>query len=152
MAEVEKVDRPSPQPSQSRWPRWSLPERWWGSVAHLVLLVTISVASAFVISPSLYSQHIPELGPEDLGKPFQLRSSLGSSFKAGRDYEIVNRASTEQRRQAARAAVRPVYDYNPSVLGALRQSVHEGFAVLQQTVAQGEKETSATKPARASSP
>jgi putative nucleotidyltransferase with HDIG domain len=152
MAELEKVDHPSPQPSQSRWPRWSLPERWWGSVAHLVLLVTISVASAFVISPSLYSQHIPELGPEDLGKPFQLRSSLGSSFKAGRDYEIVNRASTEQRRQGARAAVRPVYDYNPSVLGELRQSVHEGFALMQETVAQVEKEASVTKPSEGPSP
>ncbi len=108
MAELEKADHPSTQPSPSRWPRWSLPERWWGSVAHLVLLVTISVASAFVISPSLYSQHIPELGPEDLGKPFQLRSSLGSSFKAGRDYEIVNHASTEQRRQEMQEAVAQV--------------------------------------------
>jgi putative nucleotidyltransferase with HDIG domain len=130
----------------------SLPERWWGGVAHLVLLVTISVASAFVISPSLYSQHIPELGPEDLGKPFQLRSSLGSSFKAGRDYEIVNRASTEQRRQEARAAVRPVYDYNPSVLGELRQSVHEGFTRMQEAVAQAEKEATAVKPTNGPSP
>src|SRR5712692_2141400 len=152
MAELEKADHPSTQPSPSRWPSWSLPERWWGSVAHLVLLVTISVASAFVISPSLYSQHIPELGPEDLGKPFQLRSSLGSSFKAGRDYEIVNRASTEQRRQEARAAVRPVYDYNPSVLGELRQAVQDGFALMQETVAQVEKEASAAKPSEGPSP
>src|SRR5262249_38767019 len=124
--------------------RLSSGARWWGSVTHLILLIVISTASAFLISPSLYSQQLPELGPDDLGKPF--RTSLASGFKAARDYEIVDRSLTEQRRQEARAAVRPVYDYNPSLVGELKLSIHDAFAAMRAVIAQFELEVGAKPP------
>ena len=118
--------------------------RWWGSITHVILLIVISTGSAFLISPSLYSQQLPELGPDDLGKPF--RTNLASGFKAARDYEIVDRSLTEQRRQEARAAVRPVYDYNPALVGELKLAIHDAFAAMREVIAQFELEVGAKPP------
>src|SRR5258708_7714126 len=138
----------NPPPALGGWSeRFSSSARWWGSVTHLILLIVISTASAFVISPSLYSQQLPELGPDDLGKPF--RTTLASGFKAARDYEIVDRTLTEQRRQEARASVRPVYDYNPALVGELKLALHDGFESIRFVVSQFETESGA-KPAEPS--
>src|SRR5258708_27601815 len=121
MAQLLKPQNPSQ--ALGGWSeRLSSSARWWGSVTHLILLIVISTASAFVISPSLYSQQLPELGPDDLGKPF--RTTLASGFKAARDYEIVDRTLTARRRQEARASVRPAYDCDPALCAALTVGRH----------------------------
>jgi len=127
--------------------RFSLPPRWVSGLAHAGLLLVVSAAAAFVISPSLYSQQIPDLSREDLGKPFH--SASPSGFKAGRDYQIINQALTEQRRQEARNSVRPVYDYNPAVAGEVRQAIHDAFLAMREVVGQFESEAAAEKAAAA---
>ena len=117
--------------------------RWMNGLVLGALLLVLSAAAAFVISPSLYPQQIPELTKEDIGKPF--RSALPAGFKAGRDYHIINHAVTEQQRLEARNAVRPVYDYNPAVAGDLRQAIHESFSSMREVVAQVEREESLPK-------
>jgi putative nucleotidyltransferase with HDIG domain len=137
-------DVEDPQPKRTRRipalvARFALSERWTERVAQTVLLAVVSLAAAFVISPSLYSPQIPDLGPEDLGKPFRSNSPAG--FKANRDYEIVHQGMTEQRRQEARAAVRPVYDYSPAVLGELKQSVRDAFVAMREVVSRFQEST-----------
>lgn len=102
---------------------------WRNRLAHLALLVLTSVSAGFVISPGLYSQQIPMLGEEQLGRPFQASSAAG--FKAGRDYDIVYHALTEQRRDEARRAVQPVYDLNPALVKELGDSVGHAFVALR---------------------
>src|SRR4051794_13059970 len=92
-------------------------------VTHILLLLVVSVGCAFIISPGLYGQHLPELRATDIGQPY--RAASPSGFKATRDYDIVHSETTEQRRLEARAAVRPVFDYDPSTLNALRTAVDE---------------------------
>src|SRR5262249_3114149 len=139
-----------PQPERSRLEalakRFALSQHWMGRLAQAALLVSVSIAAAFVISPSLYGPQIPDLGRDDLGRPF--RSNSPSGFKANRDYEIVHHGMTEQRRQEARAAVRAVYDYSPAVLGELKQSGHEAFAAMQQLVASFQETAEKAAPPR----
>jgi hypothetical protein len=98
-----------------------------------MLLLAVSVAAGFVISPGLYSQQIPALTEDHLGKPFRANSPAG--FKAGRDYEIIHEAMTEQRRLEARGAVRPVYDLSPGVMSEIRTAVGGAFAEMRQRLA-----------------
>jgi hypothetical protein len=127
------MDEPGPSLS-ALTERLRLPPEWRSRLPHVLLLLGISVAAGFVLSPGLSGQQIPELTPEDIGRPFRSASPYG--FKATRDYEIVHRATTELRRQEARAAVRPVYDFNPQVLRELRKATREAFALMREVVAE----------------
>jgi hypothetical protein len=112
--------------------RFRVPPAWTGRVFHLLLLLAVSVGAAFVISPGLYGQQIPELKPADVGRPYRTNSPSG--FKANRDYEIPNKAATELQRLEARASVRPVYDYNPAVLPELKRGIQDAFALMRELV------------------
>ncbi|WP_257461178.1 HD family phosphohydrolase [Archangium lipolyticum] len=129
MAEPESSP-PGPSPLDALAQRFRLGPRWGRRLTSVLLLLAVSVASGFVISPGLYSQQIPALTEEHLGKPFRASSPAG--FKAGRDYEIIHQAMTEQRRQEARGAVRPVYDLSPGVVSEVRASVSGAFAEMRQ--------------------
>lgn len=107
---------------------------WRTRLTHLLVLLGVAVVASYAISPGLYDQSIPQLHPGDIGKPFQSSSSAG--FKASRDYEIVNAAMTEQRRQEARAAVQAVYDFTPTVVPDLKKNIHEAFAGMRRAIAQ----------------
>ena len=114
--------------------RLGLGDKAWGRRLTLAgLLLVVSVAAGFVISPGLYSQQIPALTEDHLGKPFRANSPAG--FKAARDYDIVYSAMTEQRRQEARNSVRPVYDLNPEVVDQIRGAVKAAFAQMRKHVA-----------------
>jgi hypothetical protein len=115
--------------------RLGLGDVLWGRRAtQVLLLLAVAVGAGFVISPGLYSQQIPALTEDHVAKPFRASSPAG--FKAARDYDIVHQAMTEQRRQEARAAVRPVYDLNPAVVGSLRTSVKAAFAAMRTRLAE----------------
>jgi putative nucleotidyltransferase with HDIG domain len=122
----------------SRLPELPVPQRWASRLVNGVLLLVVSGLSGLLLSPGLSSQQIPVIRAEDVGKPF--RASSASGFKAGRDYEIPDKAHTEQHRQEARAGVLPVYDYNPAVVNDVRKALHEAFAGMQDIVAQFEEE------------
>lgn len=118
----------------SRWlqallARLKLPPDWRARWPNAALLVVFSVVAGFVISPGLSGQQIPELKPEELGRPFR---SAPNGFKATRDYEIADNALTEQHRQEARAAVPTVYDYNPQVAREVRLAIKEAFAEMRE--------------------
>src|SRR5579871_5456441 len=118
------ADAPTPPPLDAlarRLPELPVPPSWAGRLGNAVLLVVVSGLAGLALSPGLSSQQIPVLKPEDVGKPF--RASSPSGFKAGRDYEIPDRATTDQRREESRAAVRPVYDFNPAAVNEIKKSV-----------------------------
>ncbi|HZH76493.1 MAG TPA: HDIG domain-containing protein [Archangium sp.] len=124
---------PGPSPLDALARRFRLGPMWARRLTSLVLLAVVSVAAGFVISPGLYSQQIPALTEDHLGKPFRASSPAG--FKAGRDYEIVHEAMTEQRRHEAQRAVRPVYDLSPGVGVEIRTAVSGAFAEMRQRLA-----------------
>src|SRR4051794_28738075 len=135
------ADPASPTPSKDAPATplgFTLPPQWSGRLANFVLLAVVAVACTFILSPGLYSQQIPELGPQDVGKPFRSPSPYG--FKAGRDYDLPDSTTTEQRRQDARAQVVPVYDYNPAVVSEIRTSVADAFAQMHAVVDQWDAE------------
>ncbi|MDY7229959.1 HD family phosphohydrolase [Hyalangium rubrum] len=133
MAEPES-STPRPSPLDTLTHRLGLDGRVWGRrVTLLLLLLVVSVAAGFVISPGLYSQQIPALTQEHVGKPFRANSPAG--FKTGRDYDIRYDAMTEQRRQEARGAVRPVYDLNPEVVEKVRTTVKGAFSEMRSRLA-----------------
>ncbi|MGQ0505856.1 MAG: HD family phosphohydrolase [Myxococcaceae bacterium] len=123
---------PEPSPLDALAARLRLAPEWVGPVTHGTILLLVSVAAAFVISPGLYGQQLPQLGADDVGKPFQSNSPSG--FKAGRDYEVVDNTETEELRQDARNNVAPVFDYNPAVTSEVRAAIQESFAAMQEVV------------------
>ncbi|HYO51593.1 HDIG domain-containing metalloprotein [Archangium sp.] len=132
MAEPESSP-PGPSPLDALAHRFRLGPRWGRRLTSLMLLLAVSVAAGFVISPGLYSQQIPALTEDHLGKPFRANSPAG--FKAGRDYDIIHEAMTEQRRLEARGAVRPVYDLSPGVMSEIRTAVGGAFAEMRRRLA-----------------
>jgi hypothetical protein len=95
-----------------------------------VILVGVSVTSAFLLSPGLSAQQIPELTEDDIGRPFRAPSMAG--FKASRDFEVPDEAHTLARRDEARARVRPVFDYDASVESKVKRSVRDAFAAMRE--------------------
>ncbi len=131
---------PGSAPPQGRTPfdalseRLRLPPGWRPRLPHILLLVAVSVAASFFVSRGLTSQHVPVLGPDRIGTPF--RAASGNGFKAGRDYEIVDKERTEQLRQDARNSTRPVFDFNPAVAGEVSQAIKDAFASMRTIVEQ----------------
>ncbi len=98
-----------------------------------LVLVGVSVASAWLLSPGLSGQQIPELTRDDLGKPFRAPSVSG--FKASRDFEVADDAHTQERRLEAQGRVRPVFDSDPAVESRVRRGVREAFAAMREAAA-----------------
>lgn len=105
---------------------------WANRLVYGTLLVVVSVGSAFLASPGLYSQKIPELTAHHVGKPFRAASLAG--FKAGRDYEVRDEARTQAAREEARARVKPVFDYDPSVESTVGRALDDAFGGMQEVV------------------
>ena len=95
----------------------------------LSLLAVVSALSGLLVAPGFGVQTLPQLRPEDVGRPFESPSAAG--FKATRDYDLPDAALTDRRRQEARAGVRPVFDFNPSVVPEAQAAVQESFATLR---------------------
>ncbi len=105
---------------------------WANRIVYGTLLVAVSIGSAILVSPGLYSQKIPELRNEDVGKPFRAASLSG--FKASHDYEVVDEAKTVAAREQARNNVRPVFDYDPSVQSMVARELNAAFEEMQDVV------------------
>ncbi len=134
---------PLPPPPDSSawkafWSRLAVTSEWMRGGPYVILLLGVSVGAAFLASPGLYSQKIPELRREDVGKPF--RASSQSGFKAGREYEVLDEAKTLARREDARSKVRPVFDYDTSVQPNITRALQDAFGDMQTVVAKWEDE------------
>ena len=114
--------------------------RWAESLRHalpaLSLLGVVSVLAGLLVAPGFAVQTLPQLRPEDVGRPFESASAAG--FKATRDYDLPDAALTDRRRQEARAGVRPVFDFNPAVVPEVQSAVQESFSALRSTLARME--------------
>ncbi len=97
------------------------------------VLLFVAVASAFLLSPGLTGQQLPTLTEEELGKPFRASSVAG--FKASRDFEVPDEGRTKQRREDARARVRPVFDYDSSVEAKVKRGLRDAFSGMQELAA-----------------
>jgi len=96
------------------------------------LLALVSVVAGFLVVPGFGVQALPQLRAEDVGRPFESPSATG--FKATRDYDLPDAALTARRRQEARLGVRPVFDFNPSVIPEERAAVREAFEELRRSL------------------
>ena len=97
------------------------------------VLLGVSVAAAFLLTPGLSGQRIPELGEEDIGRPFAAKSV--AVFKASRDFEVADEVQTTHRREEARARVRPVFDYDSMVESKVKHGLREAFTEMQEIAA-----------------
>ncbi|HEY1909043.1 MAG TPA: HDIG domain-containing protein [Myxococcaceae bacterium] len=120
--------------------RWAEPLRH--ALPALSLLGVVSVLAGLLVAPGFAVQTLPQLRPEDVGRPFE--SASASGFKATRDYDLPDAALTDRRRQEARAGVRPVFDFNPGVVPEVQSAVQESFGALRSTLVRMEP---AAKPA-----
>ncbi|MFZ5442781.1 MAG: HD family phosphohydrolase [Myxococcota bacterium] len=120
----------NPTPTSSRFEAWGRSIALPRPVALGVVLLGVSVAAAFLLTPGLSSQRIPELTEEDVGRPFRASSVAG--FKATRDFEVPDETRTAQRREEARARVRPVFDYDSLVESKVKRGVREAFEAMQE--------------------
>ena len=106
-------------PPTSRFSAWFQSLALPRPVALGAVLIGMSVASAFLLTPGLSGQRIPELSDENIGRPFAAKSV--AVFKASRDFEVPDEGRTQQRRDDARARVRPVFDYDTLVESKVKQ-------------------------------
>ncbi|MCI0569580.1 MAG: HDIG domain-containing protein [Myxococcaceae bacterium] len=136
MSEPGPPQTPARPSVASALARWELPPRWTTLLTSLAILAAVSIGAALLVAPGLHGQQIPLLTEADLRTPFQASSPAG--FKAGRDYEILDRAETDRRRAEARAAVRPVYDLNPAVHVQVRRGLRQAFERMQAIAAQAQ--------------
>ena len=111
----------------------SVPARSPGLPTALSLLAVVSVVAGILVAPGFGAQALPQLRPEDVGRPLESFSAAG--FKAARDYDLPDAALTERRRMEARAGVRPVFDFNPSVVPEERAAIRDAFEELRRTLA-----------------
>ncbi len=126
-------------PSESSEPPPAGPVQAWRllavprAVALVGVLGLVSLAASFLLSPGLSARQVPDLGEEDLGRPFRASSLAG--FKASRDFEVADEARTLSRREEARARVRHVFDYDPTVESGVKRAVRDAFGAMQEVVA-----------------
>jgi len=97
------------------------------------LLGVVSVLAGLLVAPGFAVQTLPQVRPEDVGRPFESASAAG--FKATRDYDLPDAALTDRRRQEARSGVRPVFDFNPAVVPEVQTAVQEAFGGLRAATA-----------------
>jgi len=112
----------------------------------LTLLGVVSVLAGLLVAPGFGVQTLPQLRPEDVGRPFESASATG--FKATRDYDLPDAALTDRRRQEARAGVRPVFDFNPAVVPEAQTAVQEAFAGLRSALPKAEPPAARSAPTR----
>jgi len=124
--------------------RLSVSSLWANRIAYSAVLAAVALSAALMASPGLSSQKIPELKTDDVGKVF--RATGMSGFKASRDYQIADEAKTSVQREEARARVRPVFDYDPSVQPTIARGVEEAFSTMQGLVEQWDLDHAQKKP------
>ena len=77
-------------------------------------------------------QPLPELGEEDIGRPFR----GVEPFKVARDIEVVDEISTQAKRERMRDRVLVVVDYEPSTQEAILRNIQRGFKNMRAVLAQ----------------
>ena len=117
---------PSPEPTRAgllaRLARYDL----GGHALSALLVATVSAAAGVLLVPGA-AQRLP--GPESLGMP------APATFKADRDYEIVDEEATARRRDEAAAAVPAVYQEDAGAAEDAAARIHAAFAAMREEYA-----------------
>jgi putative nucleotidyltransferase with HDIG domain len=128
---IARADAPLPAGPGRRTLLALAKERLIGHLAGLVILSVLALACAYLLTPGLLSQRIP-YGEESLG---QFSSTV---VKATRDYDIPDEETTLRKREEAREAVLPVYDYDVTVAEVAIERVRSAFALMREVVRETE--------------
>ncbi len=105
--------------------------RWTSRIANLALLAVLALASSYLLTPGLFAQRIP-YGEESIG---QFSETV---VKATRDFDIPDEETTRRKREEAREAVLPVYDYDVTVVESAGERVQAAFALMQKAARETE--------------
>src|SRR3990172_2013790 len=85
--------------------------RWMSRAPNALVLSLLALCCAYLLTPGLFAQRIP-FGEESLN------TFSTTVVKATRDYDIPDEETTRKKREEAREAVLPVYDYDLTVAEA----------------------------------
>jgi len=99
--------------------------RWLTRAANLSVLGVVAVCCAYLLTPGFFAQRIP-YGDDSIG---QFSSTV---VKATRDYDIPDEETTRRKREEAREAILPVYDYDVSVAEAGVERVRAAFKFMRE--------------------
>src|SRR5256885_12486620 len=107
------------------WQRLLERRRFRALLAFLCLL-SVSVISAFLLTPSRLTLPIP--GDESLGQV------ATRTIKANRDLDVLDAEATSQKREEAARSVGPVYDFDASAGDVLRQRISQAFSEARAAI------------------
>ena len=82
MAETPQANPPPQVPPTPSALELERSARFGTALVYGGILAAVAVSSAFLVSPGLYSQSIPTLSQDELGKPFRLMRLQCSSIQA----------------------------------------------------------------------
>ncbi len=131
-----RPEPPRPESAESRFAIRKLTE-----VIHLsnlsrgsnaLVLAVLAVLCAYLLTPGLFSQRIP-FGEESLN------TFSNTVVKATRDYDIPDEETTRKKREEAREALLPVYDYDVTVAEGASERIRTAFALMREAVREPER-------------
>ena len=102
-------------------------DRVWGVVFVLFFALLLPRPGTGI---DLSGLHLGDLAPVDIRAPYEL--------------EVQDEQSTEERRQAERDKVLPVYDYNSTYVEDLKERLHEGFERARLTLSAALREAASS--------
>lgn len=117
-----------PAPPRTRW----FEARLMSRMLDAGVLLLVGLACAYLLTPGLYTQRIP-YGEESLGQFSEM------VIKASRDFDIPDEETTRRKRDEAREAVLPVYDYDLTVGESAINRVKVAFTLMRQARAEVEQ-------------
>src|SRR4051812_35104507 len=117
-----------------------LKRRRFRALLALLCLASVSVISAFLLTPSRLTPPIP--GDESLGQV------ATRTLKANRDLDVLDAEATSQKREEAARSVGPVYDFDASAGDVLRQRISQAFSEARAAIEEWKRQDPA-KAARA---
>ncbi|MGC4115558.1 MAG: HDIG domain-containing protein [Myxococcales bacterium] len=100
--------------------------RWLNRAANLTVLGVVGLACAYLLTPGFFAQRIP-YGDDSIG---QFSNTV---VKATRDYDIPDEETTRRKRDEARDAILPVYDYDVTVAEAAVERLRSAFKYMRDT-------------------
>src|SRR5579863_4885608 len=98
---------------------------WIGAATSAVLVALVAGVCGYLLTPVIYTQRIPYVDESSLSQISTV------TVKAQRDYDIPDEETTNQKRTDARAAVKPVYRYDTSVLAAGLERTRVAFGMMR---------------------
>jgi cyclic-di-AMP phosphodiesterase PgpH len=116
-----------------------VPPRWLSRASNALVLALLALACAYLLTPGLFSQRIP-FGEESLN------TFSTTVVKATRDYDIPDEETTRRKREEARDAILPVYDYDVTVAESAGERLRSAFALMQEAAREVELAQRAAPP------